>query len=82
MEQEQHYLSILKGTTRYHLIGSQLWLRIDSGHALVYVVKTPGTGPNPIPESIIEKANQVVIHRVGEAFFREHFAFDPIGSRY
>ena len=39
MEQEQRYLSVLKGVTGYRLVGSELWLQADSGPALVFAVK-------------------------------------------
>ncbi|MGA9348390.1 MAG: META domain-containing protein [Anaerolineae bacterium] len=39
MEQEQRYLVALKDVTGYRMVGSQLWLMVGDGRALVFSVK-------------------------------------------
>jgi len=80
MEQEQRYLKALDYFT-YQIVGDLLWLRTPDGHALVLAASTPGTRSSEIPEGILSKANQIVIARVGEAFFHDYWTFDPMGSR-
>jgi hypothetical protein len=51
-------------------------------HGVDCPTPAPGAGSGQIPDCILEKSNQIVISRLGQAFFREHVVFQPALSSY
>jgi len=51
-------------------------------HGMACPTPAPGAGPGQVPDCILEKSNQIVISRLGKAFFREHVLFQPALSSY
>jgi hypothetical protein len=46
-------------------------------HGVDCPTPAPGAGSGQIPDCILEKSNQIVISRLGQAFFREHCIQNP-----
>lgn len=81
MEQEQRYLKLLgSGYFTYQIAGSLLWTQTPDGNALVWTVSVPGTRSSQIPDEIRSKADQIVMSRVGRAFFQDCWVLDLLAS--
>lgn len=71
------------GAVRKLLLAVLLLLSTAScSHTVDCPTPAPGAGSGQMPDCILEKSNEIVISRLGKAFFREHAVFEPALSSY